>query len=225
MVCQKERNTDPILEAGKHVVSNPQTNQGTRADAVRHTKPWWATGINAASDDERGGGGGEWKEDGGTACLGSRTVAVGGGEVERGVPKGRKEGEVCDGWTWEWRQRKRPTQIADRGPQTANQTRPGAIKNNKHNKTSDASALTATVMTTAWAAAGEQEDGGQVAVASKQASVPSLAAEACPVGRDARKSANASPAKRQSPPHHRHFNGRGARKGGWIPLTLARGGA
>lgn len=173
MVCQKERNTDPILEAEKHVVSNPQTNQGTRADAVRHTKPWWATGINAASDDERGGGGGEWKEDGGTACLGSRTVAVGGGEVERGVPKGRKEGEVCDGWAWEWRQ-KRPTQIADRGPQTANQTRPGAIKNNKHNKTSDASALTATVMTTAWAAAGEQEDGGQVAVASKQASVPSL---------------------------------------------------
>ena len=51
MVCQNERNTDPILEAGKHVVSNPPTNKGTRADAVKHTKPWWAAGINAVSVD------------------------------------------------------------------------------------------------------------------------------------------------------------------------------
>ena len=97
---------------------------------------------------------------------------------------------------------------ADRRPQTTDRKaqtrpdrtrpdgRPGAIKDNKHNKTSDAPALTATVMTTAWAAAGEQEDGGQGAVAGFQASVPSL--QQRPVGRDARKSANASPAKRRA---------------------------
>ncbi len=83
---------------------------------------------------------------------------------------------------------------ADRRPQTADRKaqtrpdrtrpdgRPGAIKDNKHNKTSDAPALTATVMTTAWAAAGEQEDGGQGAVAGFQASVPSLQQRACRVG-------------------------------------------